>query len=76
MKKAVGAGAAGPREIGEPHVGVTCNSCDKDIHGFRYKCITCPEYDLCGKCEAKVQLHSKNKKQRHIAFKIRIHRHP
>lgn len=43
-----------PREKGEPHVGVTCDNCDKDIHGFRYKCVTCPDYDLCGKCEAKV----------------------
>lgn len=43
-----------PRDKGEVHAGVTCSHCDKDIHGFRYKCVTCPDYDLCSKCEAKV----------------------
>ncbi|KAH9629565.1 hypothetical protein HF086_008609 [Spodoptera exigua] len=33
------------------HNNIVCNSCTKAIHGFRYKCITCPDYDLCSKCE-------------------------
>jgi len=42
---------------GEEHPGVVCDGCDKTIRGFRYKCVQCPDYDLCGKCETK-GLHS------------------
>jgi hypothetical protein len=34
------------------HHGVTCDGCDKaPIVGFRYKCVVCDDYDLCGSCE-------------------------
>merc|ERR1719264_2509573 len=34
------------------HHGVTCDGCDKaPIVGFRYKCVVCDDYDLCGACE-------------------------
>merc|ERR1719228_1114206 len=35
------------------HAGVTCDSCEKQpIEGYRYKCVVCDDYDLCGSCEA------------------------
>lgn len=35
------------------HDGVQCDSCETvPIVGFRYKCVQCPNYDLCQGCEA------------------------
>ncbi|XP_076642064.1 refractory to sigma P [Halictus rubicundus] len=33
------------------HGNVICDGCDNTISGFRYKCLTCEDYDLCSKCE-------------------------
>ncbi|TRY78006.1 hypothetical protein TCAL_08605 [Tigriopus californicus] len=38
--------------IGSPHEDVKCDLCEKQIHGFRYKCVVCANFDLCGLCEA------------------------
>jgi hypothetical protein len=35
------------------HPGVTCDACEKQpIEGYRYKCVVCDDFDLCGSCEA------------------------
>eukprot|EP00731_Ephydatia_muelleri_P030600 Em0022g114a len=35
------------------HRGVTCDGCDGPIYGTRFKCLVCPDYDLCSTCESK-----------------------
>ena len=37
----------------ETHPGVVCDVCDKEIAGTRFKCLSCPDYDLCSQCEGK-----------------------
>lgn len=36
------------------HAHVTCDECGTSpIVGIRYKCVVCPDFDVCEKCEAK-----------------------
>lgn len=34
------------------HPNIICDVCDKNICGFRFKCMQCPDYDLCTDCIA------------------------
>ena len=35
------------------HSNVTCDGCGASpIAGVRFKCMVCPDYDLCERCEA------------------------
>lgn len=65
------------------HRRVTCNSCGANplrgtYHhhhhhhrtGIRYKCLNCPDYDLCCRCEA-MGKHNKS----HVFIKVRHHHH-
>ena len=41
----------------EVHPGVVCDGCEQPVKGARFKCMVCPDYDLCQTCEGK-GLHS------------------
>ncbi|CAN8018767.1 unnamed protein product [Ixodes persulcatus] len=45
------AGAQAPAD--KVHAGVLCDVCDTEIHGVRYKCLQCEDYDMCDPCHLK-----------------------
>jgi len=58
---------ANPKEEEEQiHAGVVCDGCGGSVVGIRYKCNSCPDYDLCQTCEAKGGVHDPS----HVFLKI------
>ena len=46
------------------HNGVMCDGCTMDpIRGIRYKCLECPDFDLCNKCHSE-EVHMQHKMMR------------
>jgi len=40
--------------IEDIHIGIICDGCEKSpIKGTRYKCLSCPNFDLCDDCQLK-----------------------
>jgi len=46
-----------------------CDYCSKHIEGIRYKCLQCPDYDLCENCES-VNCKNKFHDEDHVFAKI------
>lgn len=44
-----------PTEDLPVHTNIICDCCDTTIHGHRYKCMQCFNYDLCMRCESKLR---------------------
>ncbi|XP_005090579.1 uncharacterized protein LOC101855228 [Aplysia californica] len=49
------------------HKGITCDHCDLEIVGVRYKCGNCADFDLCEKCENSEFVHDPT----HVFLKLR-----
>merc|ERR1712012_222652 len=58
--KAKDEGDSGMARGAQVHWGVVCDGCDGPVVGPRYKCLVCPDYDLCATCEAR-SLHAHHK---------------
>jgi len=58
--KAKDEGNSGMARGAQVHWGVVCDGCDGPVVGPRYKCLVCPDYDLCATCEAR-GLHAHHK---------------
>jgi len=46
-----------------------CDRCGSTVYGIRYKCLQCPDYDLCTKCEEE-QSHAHFHDDNHVFAKI------
>ncbi|CAG8720617.1 1627_t:CDS:2, partial [Rhizophagus irregularis] len=53
------------------HYGIVCKSCNKKIHGMRWNCTFCNNYNLCQDCKFKspnIDKHPNNHAFRPIAY--------
>ncbi|KAG8276238.1 Sequestosome-1 [Homalodisca vitripennis] len=66
--------AQGSNSQGVQHPGVFCDGCEGGVFGYRYKCVTCPDVDLCAKCEGSGK-HSEHFMLR-MASPINLSSHP
>merc|ERR1712198_412316 len=60
LKVRPGVKKEGEQKAGVVHPGIVCDGCDGPVLGPRYKCLACPDYDLCKSCEGR-DLHSQHK---------------
>merc|ERR1712198_307722 len=60
LKVRLGVKKEGEQKAGVVHPGIVCDGCDGPVLGPRYKCLACPDYDLCKSCEAR-GLHPQHK---------------
>merc|ERR1712198_372655 len=60
LKVRLGVKKEGEQKAGVVHPGIVCDGCDGPVLGPRYKCLACPDYDLCKSCEGR-GLHSQHK---------------
>ena len=52
--------------VGGYHDGIFCDACNNSVFGFRYKCVVCPDFDLCRECEYRM-IHSWHNMMRLVA---------